>query len=76
MTHPALSKNDEFANYEIFEYTFSVENPPKSKPQGSYVRQALKDGLRLKKKLVANPYKFGFIGSSDGHNSASPVERR
>lgn len=74
MTHPALSKNDEFANFEIFEYTFSVDNPPKSKPQGSYVRQALKDGLAIEKETGANPYKFGFIGSSDGHNSSSPVE--
>jgi hypothetical protein len=74
MTHPALSKNDEFANFEIYEYTFSTSTPPKSKPQGSYVQQALKDGLAIEQKVGSNPYKFGFIGSSDGHNSASPVE--
>ena len=74
MTHPALSKNDEFANFEIFEYTFSIQNPPKSQPQGSYVRKALKDGLEIEKETGVNPYKFGFIGSSDGHNSSSPVE--
>lgn len=74
MTHPALSKNDEFADFEIYAYTFAVDNPPASQPKGSYVREAFKDGLQIAKEKGANPFKFGVIGSSDGHNSASPVE--
>ena len=42
--------------------------------QGSYVRQALKDGLAFQKKIGANPFKFGFIGSTDSHNGSCPAE--
>jgi len=74
MSHPLLNPNDEFADYEIYAYTFAVGTPPPSRPQGSYVRQALREGLKLEQDLGANPYNFGLIGSSDGHNSAGPVE--
>ncbi|MFT7457957.1 MAG: hypothetical protein ACI909_000629, partial [Planctomycetota bacterium] len=33
-----------------------------------YLRNALKDGLRLGETLGVNPYKFGVIGSTDNHN--------
>ncbi|MCP4602190.1 MAG: DUF3604 domain-containing protein [Proteobacteria bacterium] len=35
-----------------------------------YVRQALQRGLTFEEKVGANPYKFGFIGSSDTHTAA------
>ena len=34
----------------------------------NYVRNALKDGLRLEKRLGVNPFKLGFIGGTDTHN--------
>ena len=71
MSHPILSPNDEFANFELFEYTFATVIPPPSKPQGSYVREAYQEGLQFQEQLGANPFKFGVIGSSDGHNSAA-----
>ncbi len=74
MAHPALAPNDEFADFEIFAYTFSTSIPPPSKPEGSYVRNALHNGLALEQKLGANPFKFGLIGSSDGHNSSGAIE--
>jgi hypothetical protein len=75
MTHPVLSPNDEFADYELYQYTFSTSFPaPPSQAKNSFVRAALKDGLAFEKSLGTNPFKFGFIGSSDGHNAASPVE--
>ncbi len=75
MAHPALSPNDEFADYEIYGYTFATTFPaPPSQAKNSYVRAALKDGLAFEKSLGVNPFKFGFIGSSDGHNGASAVE--
>ncbi len=73
MTHPALSPDDDFAGFEITNLTFGTA-PVQSEPQGSYVRQALKDGLVYQKNLGANPYKFGFIGSTDSHNGSSPAE--
>ncbi len=73
MTHPALSPDDDFAGFEVTNLTFG-STPIQSKPQGSYVRQALKDGLNYQKNIGANPYKFGFIGSTDSHNGSSPAE--
>ncbi len=36
-------------------------------PRGSYVREALVDGLALEARLGANPFRFGLIGSTDTH---------
>jgi len=75
MTHPVLSPNDEFADYEVYDYTHGSDFPtPPSQPKHSYVRGALKDGLAFEKSVGTNPFKFGFIGSSDSHNGASAVE--
>ena len=65
-THPALSGNDEFANYEIFDKLLLGNTP--SKPGGSYWRDALGRGLVLQQKLGVNPYKDGAEGSSDLHS--------
>ncbi len=64
-THPALSPNDEFANFEIYELLLG--SPTKSKINGSYIREALARGLALEKATGTNPYEFGLIGSSDSH---------
>jgi uncharacterized protein DUF3604 len=68
-THPSLSPNDEWANFEIMERYIGV-NRPVTKFHGGYVRQALKDGIELQEKKGFNPFKFGFIGSTDTHNGA------
>ena len=73
MSHPTLSPNDEFADFEIYNVTFG-DNATNSQTQGSTIREALKDGLVMKERIGANPYKFGFIGSSNRHNASSPVE--
>lgn len=64
-THPALSPNDEWANFEI--YTLRVGTSLFSEPKGSYVREALMNGLALEEQGVANPYKFGVVAASDTH---------
>ena len=64
-THPALSPNDEWANFEIYEDLLATQI--KSKINGSYIREALSNGFDIERKTGANPYKFGFIGSSDSH---------
>lgn len=72
-THPILSPLDEWANFEILE-TLIGRHDVVSEPKGSYVRQAYLDGITFQKNHGFNPYKFGVIGSSDGHNATSPVE--
>ncbi|MEA3292116.1 MAG: DUF3604 domain-containing protein [Pseudomonadota bacterium] len=75
-THPYLSPNDEFADYE----TWAVGNLDLSELKtnemlgGEYAREALKRGLALEARLGTNPYKFGQIGSTDSHTSLSTAE--
>jgi hypothetical protein len=68
-THPSLSPNDEWANFEIMDRYIGF-NKAVTKWHGSYVRQALLDGIELQDKKGFNPFKLGFIGSSDTHNAA------
>jgi hypothetical protein len=71
-THPALSPNDEWADFEIMPYRVSTSIL--SEPPGSYVRDAMRRGLTIESGGIDNPYKFGFIGSSDTHVSAGSFE--
>jgi hypothetical protein len=71
-THPALSGEDEFADFEIFESNMTAfgEVAP---PGGGYARDALRLGMEMAHAGGINPYQFGVIGASDSHNSSSPV---
>ena len=71
-THPMLSPNDEWANFEV--YTTLIGTDITGKNDGSYIRQALQRGLTLEQQLGVNPYKFGLIGSSDTHNGGGPLD--
>jgi hypothetical protein len=74
--HPMLSPNDEFADYETWDKS-NLNGTEAKKPemlQYEYTREALKTGLKLKKKLGVNPFKFGMIGSTDSHTSFSTGE--
>ncbi len=66
--HPALSPNDEFADFETWdEGSFGpVSNTPEMLPR-EYAREAYKRGLAFEQKLGVNPFKFGLIGSTDSH---------
>ncbi|MDA0650215.1 MAG: DUF3604 domain-containing protein [Proteobacteria bacterium] len=64
-THPLLSPNDEWADFEI--YKFRVGTSLHSEEKGSYVREALRNGLALEAQGVKNPYQFGFVAASDTH---------
>ncbi len=74
-THPLLSPNDEFANFELM--SVLLGGPPGRIPHivGSYARQALKDGLAMQDTEGFNPYKFGFGAASDSHNTAVPYRQ-
>jgi len=75
-THPFLSPNDEFADYE----TWAIGNLDVSVSkaddmlQGEYAREALKRGLAIEAAVGTNPYKFGMIGSTDSHTSLATAQ--
>ncbi len=65
-THPALSPNDEWSDFEQYDYLIGSRD--KSTPEmGSFIRQALARGLGIETATGVNPYQFGVIGSSDTH---------
>jgi hypothetical protein len=67
-THPALSPNDEFANFEIMSFLIGVDNSTSS-PHGSYVREAYQNGMAMLEARGYNPYKMGVVAASDSHNT-------
>jgi hypothetical protein len=75
-THPLLSPNDEFANFERWDkgnLDLTVAKTPEML-EFEYARAALKNGLKLEAQLGVNPYKFGMIGSTDAHTGLAAVE--
>jgi hypothetical protein len=70
-THPYLSPEDEFADFE----TWDKANLAMLKPHKDeffkyeYARSALMLGLEQEAQLGVNPFKFGMIGSTDSHTS-------
>jgi hypothetical protein len=75
-THPLLSPDDEFADYETWDVGNLDVSAVKQDDmlQYEYAREALKNGLVLEEKLGTNPYKFGMIGSTDSHTALSTAE--
>jgi hypothetical protein len=74
-THPVLSPNDEFANYELLNYLLGDPKGRNATIPGSFVRQGLKDGLSMQAAKGYNPYKMGFVGGSDSHNTGVPYRQ-
>jgi hypothetical protein len=85
-THPFLSPDDEFADFETWNGWAGRENGavmwtgvrvrmrPDSLIQYEYARSALKLGLQQQAKIGANPFKFGMIGSTDSHTGLVAVD--
>ena len=73
-THPALSPDDPFADFET--YTHYIEQNPKPyKAQAAdYVRSGLLRGLAIGDRVGVNPYRFGLIGSTDSHSGLASAE--
>lgn len=75
-SHPFLSRNDEFANFERWDKG-NLDLSELKKPEMlefEYARSALKNGLKLERELGVNPYKFGMVGSTDAHTGLTAVE--
>ena len=73
-THPALSMNDEWAGFEIDPYKAGGGPMTVARPAGGYVRDAMKKGLVLEAEGLGNPFRYGFIGSSDTHTGAGSYD--
>jgi hypothetical protein len=75
-THPFLSPNDEFADFNRWDKANLDGSVPKKQEmlEFEYARSAYKNGLKLEAELGVNPFKFGLVGSTDSHIGISAVE--
>ena len=67
-THPFLSPDDEFADYEQFILAGREVSP------SDFIRGALRIGLELENEIGTNPYQFGQIGASDSHTGLATID--
>ena len=77
-THPFLSPDDEFADYERWDKT-NIAGLARTLPEmqvGSYARAALKNGLILERLIGVNPFRFAMIGSTDSHTSLATADEK
>jgi hypothetical protein len=79
-THPLLSPNDEFAGdlgvagWEYGNLTLTEAPLTPEMMRTGHLRGGLLRGMELEAKLGTNPFKFGFVGSTDVHNSLTSIE--
>lgn len=78
-THPQLSPTDEFADFGVQGWdngNLTLEGKPTTPAMRPYMylRSGLLQGLLQEQKLGVNPFKFGFIGGTDVHNSLTAIE--
>ncbi len=66
--HPALAVDDPDCDFEHPPVDRLLPPGTDEVPAGSWVRNALKDGLALEPALGVNPFQVGFIASTDSHN--------
>jgi len=67
--NPALASNDHFADFE--QITGGEAWGAKGLSTYSMVRDGLKEGVRQADRLGVNPFKYGFIGSTDTHTGTA-----
>ena len=68
-THPILSPDDEFADYETWDIgnlSFSTKVTEEMLPY-EYARSGLMLGLKYRDKFGLNPFQFGMVGAGDSH---------
>ncbi|HRI20692.1 MAG TPA: DUF3604 domain-containing protein, partial [Panacibacter sp.] len=74
--HPSISPTDEFANFEIWDKgNLGLQTGKKPEMlKTEYIREALKDGMKLEQQLGTNPFKYGIVGGTDSHTGLTTVE--
>ena len=74
-THPLLSPNDEFADYETWDDgNFYYDGADPATLAGDYARSGLKRGLEIEALVGINPFQFGLIGSTDSHTGLATAD--
>ncbi|MDG1825901.1 MAG: DUF3604 domain-containing protein [Henriciella sp.] len=64
-THPDLSPNDEWADFELYDKMLGSNIVART--EGGFVREAYRNGLKLTEAEGFDPFKFGITGASDSH---------
>jgi hypothetical protein len=72
---PILSPNDDFANFEVLNYLLGDPVGRIDHQHGSYIREALRNGVGMQQARGYNPYKFGIVGGSDSHDTGVPYRQ-
>lgn len=75
-THPLLSPDDEFADFETWDLGNLDMSQAKTNDMlpGEYTRSGLLRGLEVEQRVGVNPFKYGQVGSTDSHTSLPAVE--
>lgn len=73
-THPSLSPDDEFADFEAYTHYIQQNAPEYAPVEADYVRSALLGGMEIENKIGVNPFAFGVIGSTDSHTGLASAE--
>lgn len=73
-THPSLSPDDPFADFESYPHIISPRIIPYEPTAADFVRSALRTGLQLEQQFGVNPYQFGLIGATDSHTGLASAE--
>jgi hypothetical protein len=73
-THPELSPDDPFADFEPYTDYIQQQGEPYRAGRGDYVRAGLRTGLELEARTGTNPFRFGMLGSTDAHTGLSSAE--
>jgi hypothetical protein len=73
-THPALSPEDPFADFEPYQHYIQQFPEPYRVERGDYVRPALLGGLEIADRIGVNPFELGVIGSTDSHTGLASAE--
>jgi hypothetical protein len=71
-THPVLSPNDEFADFELWPNLINL--PVVSAVKHGFFRQGLATGFLIERSTGFNPYKMGVVGGADAHSGYQPNE--
>jgi hypothetical protein len=73
---PFLSPDDEFADFGTWDFLAGMSPGAHEDGMydGEYVRSALGNGLAEARRIGANPFEFGLIGSTDSHTSLATAD--